>query len=376
MDLQFGNPNQLYLLIVVAIGFALTIWAVIARRKASAKFAVARVRNQIIPTASTGRHLVSAILVMSSLALMALALLDIRWGKTWQEVPQKGIEVMFALDVSRSMLAEDVAPNRLARAKQQIGDMVDEMAGDRIGLIAFAGDTRQSVPLTTHYDDFKQVLESVGPETVRRGGSRLGNAIEAAAAGFIDKTNDHKAIVIFTDGEDQESEPVDLARQLYEDKGIRIFTVGLGNMDQGARIPDSESRSGSYIEHDGEQVWSKMNGEILKQIAAVTNGAYVPAGTKRVNMADVYHGYVENVEQTEFETAKINAYIPRFQWFAVPALILLLLEVFWSTRMAKPTRIAKPTTAQRLSSDNQLRQKQTDQSLIRQTPQQTSNQAA
>ena len=300
---------------------------------------------------------------------MVLALMDIRWGKTWQEVPQKGIEVMFALDVSRSMLAEDVAPNRLARAKQQIGDMVDEMAGDRIGLVAFAGETRQSVPLTTHYDDFKQVLETVGPQTVRRGGSRLASAIEAAADGFIDKTNDHKAIVIFTDGEDQESEPVELARKLFEEKGIRIFTVGLGNMDQGSRIPDSESRSGDYLEYEGQQVWSKMNGEILKEIATVTKGAYVPAGTKRVNMADVYHGYVANVEQTEFETAKINTYIPRFQWFAVPALVLLLLEIFWSTR------VAKQTTSHRLASENRLRQKQAEQA-IRQSPRQSVNQAA
>ena len=253
---------------------------------------------------------------------------------------------MFVLDVSRSMLAEDASPNRLSRAKQQIKDMVDEMAGDRVGLVCFAGDTRQSVPLTSHYEDFKQTLDSVGPHTVRTGGSRLGDAIEAAANGFISKTNEHKAIVIFTDGEDQESHPVEIAKKLYTDQGIRIFTVGLGDMDQGARIPDAESRRGGYIQHDGQQVWSKMNGAVLSQIATETNGAYIPAGTKRVNMGDVYHSYVANVEQTEFEIAKINAYVARFQWFAVPALALLLLEVFLSSRGAK----AKPISRNALTS--------------------------
>jgi Ca-activated chloride channel family protein len=239
------------------------------------------------------------------------------------------------------MLAEDASPNRLTRAKQQIKDMVDEMAGDRVGLVAFAGDTRQSVPLTSHYEDFKQTLDSVGPHTVRSGGSRLGDAIAAAANGFLSKTNEHKAIVIFTDGEDQESNPVDVAKKLYADQGIRIFTVGLGDMDQGARIPETESRRGGFVQYQGQQVWSKMNGKVLEQIAIETNGAYIPAGTRRVNMADVYHGYVANVEQTDFETAKINAYVARYQWFALPALALLLLEVFLSTRAAKSNVNAK-----------------------------------
>ncbi len=212
------------------------------------------------------------------------------------------------------------------------------MAGDRVGLLVFAGETRQSVPLTSHYEDFKQTLDSVGPHSVRRGGSRLGDAITAAANSFISKTNEHKAIVIFTDGEDQESNPVQIAKQLYEDQGIRIFTVGLGDMDQGARIPDDEKGGRDYLQYEGQQVWSKMNGQILSQIATETNGAYIPAGTKRVNMADVYRGYIANVEQQEFETAKINAYIARFQWFAVPALALLLLEVWLSTRPTKPNR--------------------------------------
>jgi Ca-activated chloride channel family protein len=344
MDIQFGNPSSLYLLAVVVLGLGLTAWASFARRRAARQFASDTQLKRLIPKGASARHWISAILISASLALLAVALTDIRWGKTWREVPQKGIEVMFVLDVSRSMLAEDASPNRLARAKEQIKDMVDEMAGDRVGLMTFAGETRQSVPLTSHYEDFKQTLDSVGPHTVRSGGSRLGDAITAAAHGFINKTNDHKAIVIFTDGEDQESNPVEVAEKLYADQGIRIFTVGLGDMAQGARVPESEDGRGGYVQYKGQQVWSKMNGQILQEIAEKTHGAYIPAGTRRVNMADVYHGYVANVEQGEFETAKINAYVARYQWFAVPALALLLLEVFVSTHLlrASATSIRQP----------------------------------
>ncbi len=339
MDIQFGNPNAIWLLAVVASGLVLTGYAIVARRHAALKFATPNLRKQLLPTASKTRQWLSAFLVTASLALMTVGLTDIRWGKAWREVPQKGIEVMFVLDVSRSMLAEDASPNRLNRAKQQIKDMVNEMAGDRVGLVVFAGETRQQVPLTSHYDDFKQALDSVGPHSVRRGGSRLGDAMTAAANGFISKTNEHKTIVVFTDGEDQESEPVKIAKQLYHEQGIRVFTVGLGDMDQGARIPDAESQRG-FVQHGGQQVWSKMNGQTLSEIATETNAAYIPAGTKRVNMSDVYHSYVANIEQTEFETAKINGYIARFQWFALPALVLLLLEVFVSSRRFKNRKTA------------------------------------
>lgn len=340
MDTQFGNPTASYLLIAVAIALGLAAWAGLARRRAAMQFVTESQKRRLLPTGDAARHWTSAVLVSICLTLLAISLIDIRWGKTYREVPQKGIEVMFVLDVSRSMLAEDASPNRLNRAKQQIKDMVDEMAGDRVGLITFAGETRQSVPLTSHYEDFKQTLDSVGPHTVRTGGSRLGDAIAAAAGGFLSKTNDHKAIVIFTDGEDQESDPVSVAKQLYANQGIRIFTVGLGDMDQGARVPESEDGRGGYVQYQGQQVWSKMNGQILQQIAEQTDGAYIPAGTRRVNMADVYHSYIANVEQVQFDNAKINTYIPRYQWFAVPALAILLLEAYLSTRAVK--RSAKP----------------------------------
>jgi Ca-activated chloride channel family protein len=343
MDIQIGNPTNVYLLwLAVAVG-AVFAMALVARRQALAKFATSNLVKQLVPRGATSKRIAKAIMATTAIVALAIALTDIRWGRTWREVPQKGIEVMFVLDVSRSMLAEDASPNRLERAKQQIRDMIDEMTGDRVGLVVFAGDVRQRIPLTSNYQDFKLTLEEVGPHSVERGGSQLGDAIRAATAAFLDKTNDHKAIVAFTDGEDHESDPVAAAQAAVDEKGIRVFTVGLGDIQQGARIPiEQMATQRAYLQHNGQQVWSKMNSETLEKMAQTSGGAYIPAGTKQVDMAEVYRSYISSVEQTEFETAKINSYIPRFQWFAALALVLILVDSLiavgrsgaWTTRKA------------------------------------------
>ena len=333
MSYEIGNPEMAWLLLFAPIALILMGYSAWKNRNALTKFGAKPNTRQSL------RSIVSGISLVVGIVFLALACMDIRWGKTTRDVPQKGLEVVFALDVSRSMLAEDVSPNRLARARQQINDMVSEMAGDRIGLVVFAGEAKQAIPLTNHYNDFRQKLDTVGPHSVSRGGSQLGVAIESAADAFVSKTNDHKTIILFTDGEDQESKPVELAKKLYADKGMRIFTVGLGDIDTGARIPQDRQESGQFIEHQGQQVWSKLNGSILREIATETHAAYIPAGTKRVNMADVYHNYVAQVEKSEFETAKVNAFIPRFQWFALPAFVCLLMHG-WLTTTKNQNRTA------------------------------------
>ncbi|WP_431192169.1 VWA domain-containing protein [Rhodopirellula bahusiensis] len=307
------------------------VYAGISRRVAWRRFLGTGLANRSLNPTWWNRP-ARALLSLGAFVMLVFALSDLRWGKAWEEVPQRGIEAVFVLDVSRSMLAEDVSPNRLERAKQQIKDMVDEMPGDRVGLIVFAGETRQTLPLTRHVEDFKQTLDAVGMHSVRRGGSRLGDAIRVASDAFLDKTTDHKAMVILTDGEDQESDPVSEAKRAYEEQGIRIFTIGLGDVSEGSRIPDVDPelprrQSGRYVKHKGQTVISKMNGAILKEVAAQSDGAYIPAGTKRVDMSDVVHGYIANVGEADLQTAKINTYVPRFHWFLIPAMVLLSLEV-------------------------------------------------
>ncbi|MFG0262670.1 MAG: VWA domain-containing protein [Novipirellula sp. JB048] len=330
MDIQYGNPAALNWLWLALACLLLVIVAAARTRTRLRQFASAAFISQLLPRHHRRWGIARAMLMLITLVLLTIALVDIRWGKRWREIPQQGIEVMFVLDVSRSMLAEDATPNRLARAKQQINDMLDVMGGDRVGLVVFAGDARQLVPMTSHYDDFRRALKEVDTYSVRRGGSRLGDAIRVAQAGFLSKTLDHKAMVILTDGEDQESRPVHAAQRAHEDHGIRIFTIGLGDRQQGARIPSGRDSAASYLQYEGQQVWSKLDGEILKAIATETDGAFIPAETKQVDMASVYRQYVAQVKPQSFETAKVNQYEARFQWFVGLALLSLLGEV-WVT---------------------------------------------
>jgi len=350
-ETQIGNPGAAWwMTAAIFIGFSVLL-AAWFRRRARARFATAERLDDFFRRSSFfGLHPVvaaftSASIATVSVALLAIALMDVRWGKTEQEIPQTGIEILFLLDVSRSMLAEDVAPNRLQRAKQMIRDMVGRMAGDRVGLVVFAGESRQTIPLTNHYEDFNQMLDEVGPGSVRRGGSRLGDAIDAADRAFLNKTSAQRVVVVLTDGEDQESEPVKVAKRMHDELKTRIFTIGLGDMNSGARIPDvdlqrPDHESGRYVKYRGEAVWSKMNGEILREIAQVTDGIYIPAGTKQVDMAEVYDRYIAGMETTEFASAKVDSYVARFQWFALPALVLLLIDFAGRLSWRRATTVA------------------------------------
>jgi len=338
-----ADPGQIVLfwsVWLVVVGLA--VWGWTRRKRRHAQFVDLSLQSQMMPPLGRAERW-SPILAVVALAGLILAGMDLRYGRQWREVPQRGVEVMFLLDVSRSMLAEDVSPNRLERAKQQIKDLVDEMAGDRVGLIAFAGEPKQVVPLTSHYEDFKSALDEVSPTTVRRGGSRLADAIATATDAFLEDAADHKAMIIFTDGGDQESEPIRLGLQAHESQGIRIVTVGLGDMDRGARIPQTKDQgrrsvgfpgSGEeYVTFQGQTVWSKMNGSILQQLAEQTGGVYVPAGTKRVDMAEVYRRSVGLIAPAEMESARVESMTPRYQWFAWPALLILLYRGWTNCRV-------------------------------------------
>ena len=332
--MQFGQPvnlNWLWWLFFVALGGVIAILRQRAARKA---FASPELLRRMAPTGMTPRV---RSLALSTLALMGmvLGLVDIRWGRIWREVPQRGIEVMFVLDVSRSMLARDVSPNRLERSKQYIKDMIQEMGGDRVGLVLFAGDVKKQIPLTNHYADYAESLDEIGPQHIDRGGSNLAQAIEVAAESFLDKTSDHRAIVLFTDGEYHEQEPVELAKRAYEEQGTRIFTVGIGDSDAGARIPAPNRQRGpgeTYLQYEGETVMSRQNSDVLEQIALNTDGAYIPAGTKHVDMATVYHRFVANIEERDFDTARINAFVPRYPWFLGFSLLVLVVDALLASR--------------------------------------------
>ena len=225
------------------------------------------------------------------------------------------------------MLAEDVAPNRLDRAKSDILDLLQKLEGDRVGLIAFAGAPVELVPLTTDQGFFRMVLEDVNADSAPRGGSLIGDAIRKAMESMAERRDHDQVIVLITDGEDHDSFPEEAAKQAAQ-RNLRIITVGLGDPGEGARIPRrNEDGSLAFVKHEGQEVWSKMDERLLKEIALTTSGAYVPASTRAYDLGRIYDQHLAKLTRGEIRAEKRKRYREQFQWFGGIGLVLLLSEM-------------------------------------------------
>jgi len=314
----FEHRELLHLLWLVPVLGLVFIYGFARRAQALRRFASVNLLTHLVPHVSPGRQRIKAGLVLAAAALLAVA---------------ASIDLMVVLDVSRSMLAEDIAPNRLERAKTELKDLLDVLSGDRIGLVTFAGAPSLACPLTINYGAFRMVLDEVDIRSAPRGGTLIGDAVRLAADSFVDRIKEHKAVLVITDGEDHESYPVEAAQSAYEKQGIRVFTVGLGDPRQGARIPvDAGGRR--YLVHDGQEIWSRMNPKDLEEMAAVAGGAYFGAATRDLDFREVYRVINAKVRERELEVSQKRVLIPRFMWFAGAALAVLMLETLIAKRRA------------------------------------------
>jgi Ca-activated chloride channel family protein len=327
-DLDLRWLNLLWVIAaVVAFGF----YGVSQRRRALRVFAAPQLLARLAPRTGWLRPVVRLGLVAACLVLTLAAMIGPRWGEEKRTVARRNVDVMILLDVSRSMLARDIAPNRLERAKLSIrDDLLPALGGDRVGLITFAGLALVKCPLTTDYGFFRLVLDEVGVESVPRGGTLIGDAIRKAAGAFGDQLDSRKIILLITDGEDQESFPVEAAAALWADHKVPIVAVALGDEREGARIP-IESKSGErYLEYKGQTVWSRANFDDLRKIAAVSNlNAFIPVGTKNFDLGAIYRDRI--VPLLNAETAKETKQVRQpshYHPFAVAALVLLLIDSF------------------------------------------------
>jgi Ca-activated chloride channel family protein len=250
-----------------------------------------------------------------------------RIGSKLEEIEQKGREIIIALDVSNSMLAEDIKPSRLERSKQMISRMVDRISSDKIGLIVFAGDAYTQIPITDDYPSVKMFLEGAGPEMVSKQGTAIGAAINLAARSFAassetaasGQTVPGRAIVVITDGENHEDDAVGEATAAAE-KGIRIYTVGLGDPN-GVPIPVRPGSTANRRDSEGQVVVSKLNEKLLVEVARAGNGAYI-AGDRINSLVDE----LDQLEKTELSSRVFSEFSERFQYFAGFALLILFLE--------------------------------------------------
>jgi Ca-activated chloride channel family protein len=324
----FDNLSWLNLLWAVLAVVAIGVYGIWQRRRAMRMFAPLGARKAIAPPMSWGRPVFRLALVALAMTSLVAALIGPRWGEMTQKVVKRGIDVMVLLDVSRSMLARDIAPNRLERAKISIrDDLLPVLGGDRIGLITFAGAESLKCPLTSDYGFFRLALDEVSTKSSPRGGTKIGDAIRKAGKAFGDDLDNRKIILLITDGEDHDSFPVEAAQGVWDDYKIPIVAVALGDESEGARIPVGTD---SYLEHEGAVVWSKANFGQLRRIAGVSDlNALVPVGTRDFDLGGIYRDkIVPAIDYQEREESEQVTQPLQYHPFAVLALALVLLDSF------------------------------------------------
>ncbi len=333
-DLQFGDVSMLHLLWLVPVLVALMLYAAVQRRRALARFVSTALLDRIGVSSrpDPARRVVKGALVVCAVAALVLALTRPSWGAKQQEVTQRGRDVVFLLDVSRSMLAEDLPPNRLERAKLAILDALDRLTGDRVALAVFAGSTVVKCPLTLDYGFFRMALNDVSPLSVTRGGSLIGDGLRTVVKDVFDgKRSNYRDIVLITDGEDHESFPVEAAVEAGE-LGARLIAIGLGDERVGRRIPvqaEGQDAGGlTFLQFEGQEVWSRLDSHTLRKMAGATpGGRYLNVATGSIDFGDVYRRLIATADDQELATRTIETLEERFQLFLAICLLLLALDI-------------------------------------------------
>jgi Ca-activated chloride channel family protein len=317
---RFGTPLNFWLLLVLPLLAAFLAWALIARRRLLALFARQGLIERLTVDVSSARPYWKAWLLLSGSLFLLLSLTGPQFGAKLSMAQRRGVDVVVVLDVSRSMLAEDVKPNRLERARHQIRSLLDRLGGDRVGLVLFAGKAFVQCPLTLDYGAVEMLLDGVAAGAIPVQGTAVADAVRVAARCFDQDDRHHKVIVLFTDGEDHEGDPVKAARAAAEE-GVRLFAIGLGTQT-GELIPEQsgEGRGGFHKDREGKPVVTRLNESVLKQMALVTEGDYYRSSLGEGEL-DAIGEQVAQMDQKEFGSTRFTQYEERFQ---VPLLLALI----------------------------------------------------
>ncbi|HWU89853.1 MAG TPA: VWA domain-containing protein [Kofleriaceae bacterium] len=330
MDWSFVHVGRIHL---VWIALAVTVLLVVLElrgRDALSAFLSPVMQRRLTAQASLQRVLVKLGLILLSM-LAAIGALMRPQGRGETEAvtaAHDAADVMFVLDTSRSMLAEDTAPNRLVRAKAEIGQLVEKLGGHRVGLVVFAGRAAPVCPLTPDHSFFRTVLQTVDTRSAGRGGTKLGEAIKVALRGFPTGPG-AKLIVLITDGDDQDPYSEEAAKAA-RDAGVKIVAVGLGDSEKGSEITLTDPQTGARrtLMHDGKPVISKLNADQLRKIALVTEGAYIPAGTSAVDLDSIMESHVRPIITAAAETAVRRIPAEKYPWLVLASLVALLAALW------------------------------------------------
>lgn len=335
--LKFAEPDFFYVLVLIPVFIILFLLMRRWKKRAMNRFGENKLVSRLIPDVSPGRIAFKFWLMLFAFAFIVVGLANPQIGSKLEKVERKGIDLVIAIDVSNSMLAQDIKPSRLMRARQAVSRLIDKLKNDRIGIVVFAGNAYTQLPITTDYSAAKLFLSTINTEIVPTQGTAIAEAIELSVDAF--EENDHeKAIIIITDGEDHEGDAIEAAKAAAG-KGIRIYTVGMG-LPEGGPIPVYDKRGnqqGFKKNKNNEIVITKLNENMLKQIASAGNGEYVRANNTQAGL-EIIFDEINQLEKTEFESRVFSDYEDRFQYLIALALVLLLIEFFILERRSRRFR--------------------------------------
>ena len=332
---RYEDITFLYLLAFIPLLIIFFYLFVRWRKKTIDKLGVFQTVAKMMPMSSLFKVKLKFWIYILALTSLILALANPQFGSKLEEVKREGIDIMIAIDLSNSMLAEDLPPNRIERAKQSISRMIDRLEGDRIGLVVFAGDAYVQLPITTDYSAAKLFLSTINTEIISTQGTAIGKAIDLCINSFDFKNGQSKSIIIITDGENHEDDAKEKAKEASK-KGVVVHTIGMGS-EEGGPIPLKNRRGQiqSYQkDKNGETVITKLNEEMLKQIASSGKGSYIRANSTKSGL-DALFNEINKMEKNKIDSKVFTDYKDRFQWLLGLSIILLILEILLLERKNK-----------------------------------------
>jgi len=327
-EILLDEKRYFYLLLIIPVLIVLFIGLQLWKQKMQKRFADYLLLQRLTPTKSNFKGSLKLLLLLSGLFFLIIALVNPKIGSKLQKVKRQGVDVVFAVDVSKSMLAEDIAPNRLEKSKRLVSEIVNQLVSDRVGIIAYAAQAYPQLPITTDYGAAKMFLQSMNTNMLSSQGTAINEAIELATTYYDDEEQTNRVLFIISDGEDHSGDATLEAVDIALKEGIRIFTIGVGK-PKGGPIPIKRNGVVERFKKDaqGETVITKLNQQILEDIAEDGNGVFID-GSDTQKAVELIKEQLNQMDKKEFEAKQFSEYKDRFGWFLGIGFIFLFLDIF------------------------------------------------
>ncbi len=331
---KIEEPIYFYLFAIIpliVVVFLLVLWW---KKSTQRKFSNPELLEKLAPNSSTFKSVLKLIFLVLGISFLVLALVNPKMGVKLKTVKRQGVDVVFALDVSKSMLAEDIAPNRLEKSKQIISKIIDKLGSDRVGVIIYAGNSYPLLPITTDHAAAKMFLQNANPDLVSSQGTAISEALELAKTYYNNDEQTNRFLIIISDGEDHQEETKQIAQNL-SNEGVKVYTIGVGT-EKGGLIPLKLNGSliGYKKDNKGEAVNTQRKASVLQGIADAANGQYID-GNKTEKPVKAIAEIIEKAEKNEFETKQFSDYKDQFQWFLGIGILFLLIDIFLLEKKTK-----------------------------------------